>query len=148
MKKRISLLVLMLLAISLLLSACGNNGGDNASKVIGKWRNEQFEKMFLTEPSEGGEEMQVWLEFTKEGKIEYMINGKDMATFMKEKMDAAGADIPGGVQAPSIEASYKVNGNKIELDFAGQKQELDLSFSGDKMIVKNDSVTMEFTRVK
>lgn len=149
MKKKIGLFVVVLLAAAVLLSACG--GGGSNDKAVGKWKSPEFEAMFGGSAEDFfGKELKTWIEFTKDGKILYMIEGKSFNEFAKEKAKEMG--ISDTSSMPQMDISYKINGDKMTLKFQSgdekNEQVVTVKFEGDKMILENDGEKVEFTREK
>lgn len=150
---KLSLVFAMLLCAALLLSGCGKKGLD----IVGKWDNSTLmgDDMFTSTAALGMEApKEQWIEFTKDGKMEFMADGKTVQDYLKaaaEKLDNS-AETKSLIQTmvdtiPSF--TYKVNGDKVELTMGSESHTMEAKLEGDTLtLTDQDGNATVFTRHK
>lgn len=147
---KITLALAILLCAALLLSGCGKKG----LNIVGKWDSKELMEMNplssvvalgLEAPKEQ------WIEFTKDGKMEFMADGKTLAEYLKAAEGLLGdnAELKAGFEAmlgnlPVF--TYKINGDKVDLNIGGQVQSLTAKMDGANLTLTGpDGDTAVFT---
>lgn len=151
MKNKKLILVSVLLLLALALSACGSK----PAGIEGTWKpeGEQTFTDFLS--NSGVDTNAMTMEFTKEGKLVPLVDGKPMVEALKTSMIASGlvteesfAEL--NIQEP--EMNYKTDGDTLTLSVkAGENATQHAGtykVEGDKLTMTVDGETYTFTRVK
>ena len=146
--KRLLLLALMLTA-ALLLSACG--AANNS--IEGKWTATALaESLGMKEIIGDGD---IVFEYTKDGKVNMTVNGKNLVEEMKEQAKAAGLteEQLSGIDQSVPQFAYRVDGSKLVMisTIGDQTSETEAEFKveGDKLTITNpDGQKIEMTRAK
>lgn len=147
------LAVAIMLLIALALSACGQKGGSLEDKIVGKYTSAQMGTMIqgsLAAVNDKMAEVKVELEFKKGGQIDILLDGKEFSEFFKEQAESLGIkdELPDSLKAVSNMFKYSVEGEKVMLELGPSKQEVKVSFEGDKMIFEAEGEKLEFVKVK
>ncbi len=149
--KWLSLLLVAILVLT--LTGCGQK----TQSIVGKWNSEEFASSMGGDSMETmfGENPAFTFEFTKEGKMMFLVNDKPIQDALKEAIDKmelpeeAKASMPDSL-FPDI--SYKLDGSKITMDMKmGEQAESatgDFKLEGDKLTITIDGKPMVFTKVK
>ena len=124
MKKRIALAMALVIAcLTMLLAGCGNKGGN---PMEGTW---EVSKVSMSGIELSGETLEQFggalpaLEFKADGQV--AITGLDSST-------------------DSAEATYKVDGNKVEITAEGET--LTATLDGNNLTMEEDGASLTFTK--
>lgn len=149
MKSKKLMLVAVLMLTAVLLMACGSKP---AATIEGKWKPDAKSAAAAALP-EGAADKTV-VEFTKDGKMVTVIDGKSMADYVGETLKAAGMSEEQikATTAEYPEATYKVDGNKITLTIKMGETTTDtegtFKIEGDKLTITAEGADQVFTKVK
>ena len=152
LKSKKTLLVATLLAISLLLAACGSP----SNSLQGKWKPQGDDVLFAqTAGVLGLNAAKMTVEFTADGKIITLVDGKPLLESMKTTALASGLATEQTLAALNLqepEMTYATDGNKIVLSvtMAGETRKREGSFAleGDKLTITVDEQSSVFTKEK
>ncbi|MGI6698929.1 MAG: hypothetical protein ACOX6G_01150 [Christensenellales bacterium] len=145
-KKALGLLSILLVAV--LLTGCGQ--ASLKDKIVGAWDNKEFvDSMGLSELGVAAPK-DTWVEFTKDGKMQIMADGKELKVYIEEALKAAGSEKETIDTLLSIlpEFTYKVNGDKLTLTFGEESQEMQTKLEGDKLSITEGETTTVFVKRK
>lgn len=152
MKTKKVLLVAALLAISLLLAACGSQ----SNNLQGKWTPQGDDALFAqTAGALGLSAARMTVEFLADGKIVTLIDGKPLLESMKATVLATGLATEQTLAAMNLQEpqmSYATEGNKITLSvtMSGETRKSEGSYvlDGDKLTITVNEQSSVFTKEK
>lgn len=149
--KPVVLLLLVVLAVS--LSGCG----EKAQSIVGKWTSKEFADSMggAGMSTVFGDNAKMTFEFTKEGKMLFLVNDKPVEEAMKEAVGSMGLPAEAAADMPAAvfpEISYKLDGNKITMDMkmGGESQSAtgEFKLEGDKLTITVDGQSLTFDKAK
>lgn len=143
MRVKVTVAVVLVLSTVLLLTGCGKQGID----LVGKWDNaDLFSKELFAEFTSLGIKApeDQWLEFTKDGKLEFMADGKPLKEYIRSTMEGVVTKEEDKAALQAVletlpDFTYKVVGDKVELHFGEDVENMTAKQEGDKVTLSDSN---------